>query len=62
MRIYSYELNMEILRLVFLHLIAQNFQEILQVLDGTTGLNMLPQAREFNEVILCFLLNNNFFI
>jgi signal recognition particle GTPase len=21
------------------------------VLDGTTGLNMLPQAREFNEVI-----------
>lgn len=26
------------------------FQEILLVLDGTTGLNMLPQAREFNEV------------
>lgn len=26
-------------------------QEILQVLDGTTGLNMLPQAREFNEVM-----------
>lgn len=26
-------------------------QEILLVLDGTTGLNMLPQAREFNEVI-----------
>ncbi|XP_075658842.1 cell division protein FtsY homolog, chloroplastic-like [Castanea sativa] len=25
--------------------------EILLVLDGTTGLNMLPQAREFNEVI-----------
>lgn len=25
-------------------------QEILLVLDGTTGLNMLPQAREFNEV------------
>ncbi|CAI9101729.1 OLC1v1039123C2 [Oldenlandia corymbosa var. corymbosa] len=25
--------------------------EILQVLDGTTGLNMLPQAREFNEVV-----------
>ncbi|MQM03018.1 hypothetical protein Taro_035793 [Colocasia esculenta] len=24
--------------------------EILLVLDGTTGLNMLPQAREFNEV------------
>ncbi|KAI9125234.1 hypothetical protein K1719_003850 [Acacia pycnantha] len=24
--------------------------EILQVLDGTTGLNMLPQAREFNDV------------
>ena len=27
-------------------------QEILLVLDGTTGLNMLPQAREFNEVTL----------
>ena len=26
-------------------------QEILLVLDGTTGLNMLPQAREFNEVL-----------
>ncbi|KAI8543823.1 hypothetical protein RHMOL_Rhmol08G0249100 [Rhododendron molle] len=25
-------------------------EEILLVLDGTTGLNMLPQAREFNEV------------
>lgn len=25
--------------------------EVLLVLDGTTGLNMLPQAREFNEVI-----------
>ncbi|CAB4269901.1 unnamed protein product [Prunus armeniaca] len=25
--------------------------EILQVLDGTTGLNMLPQAREFNEIV-----------
>nr|XP_010934475.1 cell division protein FtsY homolog, chloroplastic isoform X2 [Elaeis guineensis] len=25
--------------------------EILQVLDGTTGLNMLQQAREFNEVV-----------
>ncbi|XP_011093162.1 cell division protein FtsY homolog, chloroplastic [Sesamum indicum] len=25
--------------------------EILQVLDGTTGLNMLPQAREFNDVV-----------
>ncbi|GFY90293.1 signal recognition particle receptor protein, chloroplast [Actinidia rufa] len=25
--------------------------EILLVLDGTTGLNMLPQAREFNEVV-----------
>ncbi|KHN47520.1 Cell division protein FtsY like, chloroplastic [Glycine soja] len=24
--------------------------EILLVLDGTTGLNMLPQAREFNDV------------
>lgn len=24
--------------------------EILLVLDGNTGLNMLPQAREFNEV------------
>ncbi|KAK9103371.1 hypothetical protein Sjap_020625 [Stephania japonica] len=26
-------------------------REILLVLDGTTGLNMLPQAREFNEVV-----------
>ncbi|ONI22901.1 hypothetical protein PRUPE_2G158000 [Prunus persica] len=25
--------------------------EILQVLDGTMGLNMLPQAREFNEIV-----------
>ncbi|KAM1125322.1 hypothetical protein ACFX14_040676 [Malus domestica] len=25
--------------------------EILQVLDGTTGLDMLPQAREFNEIV-----------
>ncbi|KAI9181887.1 hypothetical protein LWI28_019662 [Acer negundo] len=25
--------------------------EILLVLDGTTGLNMLPQAREFNEIV-----------
>ncbi|CAK9277143.1 unnamed protein product [Sphagnum jensenii] len=25
--------------------------EVLLVLDGTTGLNMLPQAREFNQVI-----------
>ncbi|KAI6707603.1 hypothetical protein NL676_010565 [Syzygium grande] len=25
--------------------------ELLLVLDGTTGLNMLPQAREFNEVV-----------
>ncbi|KAI5054987.1 hypothetical protein GOP47_0030132 [Adiantum capillus-veneris] len=25
--------------------------EILLVLDGTTGLNMLPQARQFNEVV-----------
>lgn len=25
--------------------------EVLMVLDGTTGLNMLPQAREFNEVV-----------
>lgn len=25
-------------------------QEILLVLDGTTGLNMLAQAREFNDV------------
>lgn len=37
-------------------------QEILLVLDGTTGLNMLQQAREFNDVItmpdnsvLCFI-------
>ncbi|KAG5053711.1 hypothetical protein JHK85_006221 [Glycine max] len=28
-----------------------NFSEILLVLDGTTGLNMLPQAREFNDVV-----------
>lgn len=27
-----------------------SWQEILLVLDGTTGLNMLPQAREFNDV------------
>ena len=27
-------------------------QEVLLVLDGTTGLNMLQQAREFNDVIL----------
>lgn len=34
------------------------FQEILLVLDGTTGLNMLPQAREFNEVkMLAFILS-----
>jgi hypothetical protein len=26
-------------------------QEILLVLDGTTGLNMLQQAREFNDVM-----------
>jgi fused signal recognition particle receptor len=25
--------------------------EVLLVLDGTTGLNMLPQAREFNQVV-----------
>jgi signal recognition particle GTPase len=25
-------------------------QEVLLVLDGTTGLNMLQQAREFNDV------------
>ncbi|EFJ27810.1 hypothetical protein SELMODRAFT_77470 [Selaginella moellendorffii] len=25
--------------------------EVLMVLDGTTGLNMLPQAREFNDVV-----------
>lgn len=35
---------------IFLPAIIFNFQEILLVLDGTTGLNMLPQAREFNEV------------
>lgn len=33
------------------NVISQDLQEILLVLDGTTGLNMLPQAREFNEVI-----------
>ncbi|XWS35759.1 hypothetical protein CRYUN_Cryun20dG0023500 [Craigia yunnanensis] len=27
------------------------YMEILLVLDGNTGLNMLPQAREFNEVV-----------
>ena len=27
-----------------------SLQEVLLVLDGTTGLNMLPQARQFNEV------------
>ncbi|KAJ4727001.1 Signal recognition particle 54 kDa protein, chloroplastic [Melia azedarach] len=32
-------------------LIACLHHEILLVLDGTTGLNMLPQAREFNEVV-----------
>lgn len=37
---------------VFFTIFAQPSQEILLVLDGTTGLNMLPQAREFNEVIL----------
>jgi hypothetical protein len=29
-------------------------QEVLLVLDGTTGLNMLPQAREFNQVKSAF--------
>lgn len=41
------------------NVISQDLQEILLVLDGTTGLNMLPQAREFNEVIFlsfaCFI-------
>jgi signal recognition particle GTPase len=32
-------------------MISFYLQEILLVLDGTTGLNMLPQAREFNEVL-----------
>jgi hypothetical protein len=42
-------------------------QEVLLVLDGTTGLNMLQQAREFNDVsatrsapnsLVMFLYNN----
>ncbi|KAJ7531944.1 hypothetical protein O6H91_14G065900 [Diphasiastrum complanatum] len=32
-------------------IIASAPNEVLMVLDGTTGLNMLPQAREFNEVV-----------
>lgn len=35
----------------FLKMTMEHLQEILLVLDGNTGLNMLPQAREFNEVI-----------
>ena len=31
-------------------------QEILLVLDGTTGLNMLQQAREFNDVIIHLII------
>jgi hypothetical protein len=33
-------------------------QEVLLVLDGTTGLNMLPQAREFNQVKFVFKLHS----
>lgn len=36
--------------------ISKFVKEILLVLDGTTGLNMLPQAREFNEVKLSFII------
>lgn len=35
--------------------LSRHCQEILLVLDGNTGLNMLPQAREFNEVPYCIL-------
>lgn len=41
-------------QLIFFRLLL--YQEILLVLDGTTGLNMLPQAREFNEVTLSLKL------
>lgn len=41
--------------LAYLNYFLQFLQEILQVLDGTTGLNMLPQAREFNDVIFLHL-------
>jgi hypothetical protein len=36
-------------------------QEVLLVLDGTTGLNMLQQAREFNDVTMpsAFVLNSS---
>lgn len=33
------------------YILSNGLQEILLVLDGTTGLNMLQQAREFNDVI-----------
>ncbi|KAK6260737.1 hypothetical protein SCA6_015211 [Theobroma cacao] len=33
--------------------------EILLVLDGNTGLNMLPQAREFNEALFLSLLSSS---
>lgn len=39
---------------VWFNIFTTYLQEILLVLDGTTGLNMLPQAREFNEVNHCF--------
>lgn len=29
----------------------RHVQEVIMVLDGTTGLNMLPQAKEFNETV-----------
>jgi hypothetical protein len=34
-------------------------QEVLLVLDGTTGLNMLPQAREFNQVKSAFEITDS---
>jgi signal recognition particle GTPase len=34
-------------------------QEVLLVLDGTTGLNMLPQAREFNQVKSSFEITHS---
>ncbi|MBA0802266.1 hypothetical protein Gohar_012582 [Gossypium harknessii] len=38
-------------RVILIKAIPQHVQEILLVLDGNTGLNMLPQAREFNEAL-----------
>jgi signal recognition particle GTPase len=50
--------------LFFGHFTVDNYhvihvlQEILLVLDGTTGLNMLQQAREFNDVIIHPIYNS----